>query len=325
MLSVLMNLFLIYVLLFFNNKQSTEERLVVVRPAQQQQLQVIEEGAASNNTSIASSSSTNDYYPGKQQGKQQKPGGGYVRPDIMFGHVHMSKTGGTTLNGLLANKYERVCGLKGYSYDAYQANELALEKPGIVNSYDNPRDKVILFGHGIMEEIGYEDCDYVSQERRWTFWKRFSDFHDIPMELHIPCRNRIDHLMSQCNYLHQELDCDADDHDLFRAVDSCFAYLNRYSDELLNLKNINVKCYDFNKQYTTYMNYMEQFLQPRRLESKPYKRRETNLPRQKEKECIWSRPDVYKKVDEYMLEEVPYYSFCERCLGSQDDITRDEN
>lgn len=249
---------------------------------------------------------------------------GYIRPNMMFGHVHMSKTGGTTLNGILANRYERVCGIKGYSYDAYQANELALEKPGKVNASDNPRDKVILFGHGVMEEIGYEDCDYVSQERRWTFWNRFSDFHDIPMELHIPCRNRIDHLMSQCNYLHEKIDCDVDDHELYSAVDSCFAYMNRYSDELLHLKNIHVKCYDFKKQYTSYIDYMDQRLQRRRLESKPYKRRETNLPRRKDRECIWSRPDVYHKVDQYLLEQVPYYAFCQKCLGSEDDITRED-
>lgn len=312
-LSIVMNLFLINFILFGgagNNKFDDDDRL----NHQEQQLQVVLDNSKSSTSAKPSRHDDN--------GADEK---GYIRPDIMFGHVHMSKTGGTTLNGLLANRYERVCGIKGYSYDAYQANELALETPGKVNAHDNPRDKVILIGHGIMEEIGYEDCDYVSQERRWTFWKRFSDFHDIAMELHIPCRDRIDHLMSQCNYLHKQLDCDADDHDLFSAVDDCFAYMNRYSDELLNLKNIHVKCYDFKKQYTSYMHYMEQFLQPRRLESKPYKRRETNLPRRKENECIWSRPDVYKKVDKYMLEEVPYYAFCERCIGSADDLTREED
>ena len=39
-------------------------------------------------------------------------------PPILYGHVHVAKTGGTSLNGILANTFERVCGHKGYSYDA---------------------------------------------------------------------------------------------------------------------------------------------------------------------------------------------------------------
>ena len=33
--------------------------------------------------------------------------------NIIYGHVHMAKTGGTNVNGILANKFERVCGHKG--------------------------------------------------------------------------------------------------------------------------------------------------------------------------------------------------------------------
>jgi len=39
-------------------------------------------------------------------------------PPILYGHVHMAKTGGTSLNGIIANKFDHVCGHKGYSYDA---------------------------------------------------------------------------------------------------------------------------------------------------------------------------------------------------------------
>ena len=43
---------------------------------------------------------------------------GWVRPDVVYGHVHMAKTAGTEINGELAMHFERVCGNKGYSYDA---------------------------------------------------------------------------------------------------------------------------------------------------------------------------------------------------------------
>ena len=57
------------------------------------------------------------------QPKHANVTGGYVRPNVIYGHVHIAKAGGTTLNGILANKFERVCGHKGYSYDAYQRGE----------------------------------------------------------------------------------------------------------------------------------------------------------------------------------------------------------
>ena len=43
--------------------------------------------------------------------------------NVVYGHIHIMKTGGTSLNGILATKYERICGHKGYSYDAILQNE----------------------------------------------------------------------------------------------------------------------------------------------------------------------------------------------------------
>ena len=45
-----------------------------------------------------------------------------TRKNITYGHIHMAKTAGTTLNSMLALNFERVCGHKGYSFDYYQAN-----------------------------------------------------------------------------------------------------------------------------------------------------------------------------------------------------------
>ena len=59
-------------------------------------------------------------------------------PDVLYGHVHIAKTAGTTVNGELAMHYERVCGHKGYSYDAFQTNELL--KKGSPNILYNNAD-----------------------------------------------------------------------------------------------------------------------------------------------------------------------------------------
>jgi len=44
-------------------------------------------------------------------------------PPVIYGHVHMAKTGGTSLNGELALRFERVCGHKGYSFDYAHVND----------------------------------------------------------------------------------------------------------------------------------------------------------------------------------------------------------
>ena len=140
---------------------------------------------------------------------------------VMYGHVHMAKTGGTSLNGVLANTYERVCGHKGYSYDAYSSNERAKAHPEKINMNRYGRDRVQV---NIMQDIGYKNCDYVSQELDWMWWNRFGNrkFHNISMELHVPCRDPIDHLMSQCGELKRKLDCDAaTDEEFIKSVKSC--------------------------------------------------------------------------------------------------------
>jgi len=51
----------------------------------------------------------------------------------------------------------------------------------------------------LMDERGYEDCDYVSHEENFDFWKSFGT-NETPMELHVPCRDPIDHLSSMYNH-----------------------------------------------------------------------------------------------------------------------------
>lgn len=42
-------------------------------------------------------------------------------PLTVYGHVHIAKTAGTTLNGRMASRFDNVCGHKGYSVDYYQS------------------------------------------------------------------------------------------------------------------------------------------------------------------------------------------------------------
>lgn len=83
---------------------------------------------------------------------------GFAYPDRLYGHIHMPKTAGSTLNGEMAARFERVCGNKGYSYDFYNNNNRTSangEQP--VDSYTKLARG---FNRGevppnLMNEIGY--------------------------------------------------------------------------------------------------------------------------------------------------------------------------
>ena len=254
----------------------------------------------------------------------------------IYGHVHIAKTAGTSLNGMLANKYERVCGHKGYSHDAYQANERAKVKfmTGVRTSVagnapygpDRVNDKD-------MVDMGFEDCDWISHETDWRFWANnfgHGRFHDMEMELHVPCRDPIDHLMSMCN--HQRslgrikdvgLSCnDPGDERFTKAIDDCIVHVTDRFDFELGV-HFNLKCYKYEKQFSTYMEIMERTLQKRRIISEPYIPRESNAARVPKSECIWNNDSARERANQYLLENFDYYKFCKACIGSDDDLTKD--
>jgi len=175
----------------------------------------------------------------------------------------------------------------------------------------------------IGDEIGYHDCDYISEERSWEFWPSISKVFDpIPVELHVPCRDPIDHLMSQCNHIDRKFDCTSSD--LLSETTSCFAgVLTRFNNSLLNTDNLIVFCYDYNLQFTDYTDYITPKLQKKRIQSE-YVHRESNLPRNKTAECIWKDPILVDKVKDILM-TFAYYDFCNQCIGSADDLFSQKN
>ena len=86
--------------------------------------------------------------------------------NVVYGHIHMAKTAGSTINGRLSLDFERVCGNKGYSFDSYR-------RKGLGHSWDE------------FKKWGWEDCDYLSWETgwggelTWEFWKRLGTEMDL--------------------------------------------------------------------------------------------------------------------------------------------------
>ena len=240
---------------------------------------------------------------------------------VIFGHVHMAKTGGTELNGELAMRFERVCGHKGYSYDAFQTNLRFNNSASHHLMHQNDSISRMIKDHNrgrvpgyIMDEIGYEDCDYISFEAPWQKWSKFNSW-DVPMELHVPCRNAVDHLMSNCNHVLRVFDCNKD---LASEIEKCLGKRNDRFSKKLESANIHLKCFDFRKTSSEYIKYMKERLQPKRIQAQ-YIHRDSNPPRNKTNECVWNS-HVYEAVEAHLIENYDYYSFCNRCIGTEDDL-----
>ena len=238
-------------------------------------------------------------------------GDGYHSPNVIYGHVHMAKTMGTTINGNLSMHYERICGHKGYSYDAYNANEIVRS-----NGFSRRGFSRAKVAPSIMKEIGYHDCDWISHEMDWRIWLQFQNW-SIPLELHIPCRDPVDHLMSQCNHKSMTFDCNKSGNDMIRQIDGCTLFINmRYQNRLND--TFPTKCFNA-RRIAEYQEWIGERLQRKRIEA-DYVFRDTNKSRQKEKECIWNRTDIQELVKTHLLNKYQYYSFCDQCIGSANDL-----
>ena len=203
----------------------------------------------------------------------------------LIGHVHVAKTAGTTINGVLALNFHNVCGHKGYSltYSAYQRKGAVLKGEGKV---------MPLF----MMQRGFEDCDWLSHEIGWRFWLTLPR----PLELHIPCRNITEHLLSVANYRGMKFNCQGDARSEFQRIVGSFMHVGgRFHINLTRTDGITAKCFDPSQ----YIPYMSTRLAPKR-ELTTYALRPTN-----KKRPIMCLPE---NIVDAALEH-PYYKYCNDC------------
>jgi hypothetical protein len=238
----------------------------------------------------------------------------------------------TTINGMLSLKYERVCGRKGYSYDALMTNERwKLQKEGHIGRNDvatsdlyrrmNRTYSRARVPQELMPEIGYDDCDYISEElvaKRWLDKK----LPPIPIEMHVPCRDPVDHLLSMINHRGKKFSCldsETTNSSTDNQIRSGKLNLERFSsDLLLKLPNSTMKC--FNPiPVEPYIDYLSKYLQKKRFTAK-YIQHETNRPRDKASECLTKNATLLNIVKERMLETYSYFNFCASCMGSPEEL-----
>jgi len=312
----------------------------------EQQISLLKEDSQNEKENFEREQNDNDKLATRLAGVEQNN-------NIIYGHVHMAKTGGSTINGWLAAKYERVCGNKGYSYNAYAANTRAFQEAKKFDSNKGSLDK----GSGGAwvyneDEIGFEDCDYISREssasRSWNsinqqLNNKYQNFQkekgienttNIIMELHIPCRDPIDHLLSMANHKARSIkqviyDCigfESNDTLLEQEVERGYFDMGRFSKDWLymnaaqvNKDNIRIRCFN-TIPVESYMAYMDPLLQKRRIPANYYPHA-TNPTRNKTNECVLDLPEETKdKIRMIMNKNHPYMKFCNRCMGTEQEL-----
>jgi len=248
---------------------------------------------------------------------------GFVRPKVRFGHIHMAKTAGTELNGMLASRFDGICGNKGYSFDYFQHNERVRSQNKTWTNGKIIGDSVSIssrrYNRGrvpdsLMQERGFEECDYVSHETDHGFWATLGS-NETPLEIHVPCREPIDHLLSMCNQKHKTFDCKGDKEALTAQVKTCNVFVGmRFDSALESIPNLSLKCFPA-LPVERYIRYMSDFLQERRNRV-DHVHRDTNVPRNRTIECLHSNETAAAAVREILKEQFDYYRFCNDCLGS---------
>lgn len=259
------------------------------------------------------------------------------KSDVIYGHVHVAKTAGSSLVDLLVSKYDGVCSNK-MSSRMVNDNQRFIGphcKKKMKDSRNLTRYSSPTYPPGVDEcDLGdnkcvWNDhgCDYVSSEGKATFWTDVN--WNRPMELHVPCKDEINLLMSNCYYRRGDsgFDCSPEkttENALTSQIRHCFAanrITNRFNEKLVEdaeSNNITLKCFDNNITFDTYQDYMDERLPHRGImaEMKMCRPRLRN----KETECIWKDPSLIKRVIKILRKKYYYFDYCNRCLGSSDDI-----
>ena len=239
---------------------------------------------------------------------------------IIYGHVHVAKTVGSTLLDILAYRYERVCSNKANSILLKKAKR---EGVGECHTFHTPWD------HRRDYLSRLDECDYVSQEGSYLQWAKQN--WSKHLELHIPCKDPLELLMSACFYRTEPPGFDCSER-IGKQVKRCLRVKNgisrrvdnRFDERLLRsaLKhNFTVKCYNTDLTFSSYLPYMDQRLTPRNSTTIPNVTCDGNTTgRNRTSECIWQNETLKTQVKKYLLENHFYFAYCMQCLGSSDDL-----
>ena len=90
-----------------------------------------------------------------------------------------------------------------------------------------------------------KNCNYISIEMSWGFWKTYKDWPH-PLEINLPFRDPIDHLLFMFNQIRREFSCDIDSQPQVKAWLAVGFEMKRFSKQLDSIENIHLKCFNNN-------------------------------------------------------------------------------
>jgi len=154
-------------------------------------------------------------------------------PEVFF-HVHLAKTAGSTVNRAVARRYYGVCGHKGYSFS--QNLEDTVRKTTDARFQGFGLDRV---HPSRMESWGFHNCALISHEigaDALMKMVRLDTFQNVTKTGIIPCREPVDHLLSQCNMRHISVtNLVSKNSSCPEIISKCELGWVRYDDSLLNV------------------------------------------------------------------------------------------
>jgi hypothetical protein len=246
-----------------------------------------------------------------------------VHPTIFF-HAHLAKTAGSTLNRLVARRYYGVCGHKGYSF----AQKYSDETHGRTDSA-HPGFGLDRVHPDRMNEWGWHNCALISDEVPWqrlgniandTVWymdgPNISSARIPQTKLLVPCRDPVDHILSQCNFVNQNFSKLATSlGNCSSVIDRCKVQWNRYDHRLLSYFD-KVVLFQYDK-LDSVIQHLDESL-PKRvfdLDDSSLAFYRTNKDRVKESE-IFTPQCSEGELREALLQAWSYYRLCDAFLDA---------
>jgi len=231
-------------------------------------------------------------------------------PEIFF-HVHIAKTAGSTVNRVVARRYYGVCGHKGYSFS--QNLEDTLRNTTDARFQGFGLDRV---HPSRMNSWGFHNCALISDERAAdTFMKmvRLDTFQNVTKTGIIPCREPVDHLLSQCNMRHTNItNLVSSKSSCPEIISNCSLAWDRYDDSLLNVfDRIILFRYD---DFGPLIARLDRTMPRRVIELAQTYNYMTNRPRNTAYEKLGMSCPI-STMREHLMRSWSYYRLCDNVLG----------
>lgn len=219
----------------------------------------------------------------------------------VFGHVHIAKTGGSSLNRVLAREFHGVCGHKGYSYDQ-PLNDVIRS----ANSTRYPEYGPDRVHPAVMRERGFHNCALISLEESWRAWAFLPSLFKTSVKVMLlPCRNPIDHVLSMCN--HKGLPTSILQRNCSR-ITECFIELNRFDTRMARFFDLVFLFHYLN--ISVVEKFVGAHMTKRSFPLEITQAYSTNIPRQKHNENLYACQSTIGDI----LTRIKYFKICDSFL-----------